>query len=76
MDPSTVTRHARHLGYPDITPKPSATDWKAVQAYYDEGHSIAECRDRFARAAKKGPEGTAAKCLLSRLIALLVSAHS
>jgi len=47
VDPSTVTRHARHLGYPDVKARPSATNWKAVQAYYDEGHSIAECRDRF-----------------------------
>jgi len=47
VDPSTVTRHARYLGYPDVMSRPSATNWKAVQAYYDEGHSIAECRDRF-----------------------------
>jgi DNA-binding CsgD family transcriptional regulator len=44
---STITRWARVLGFPDVRPRPSATDWPAVQGYYDEGHSIDECRERF-----------------------------
>jgi DNA-binding CsgD family transcriptional regulator len=44
---STVTRHARLLGYPDARRRPSPRDWDEVQAYYDRGHSIDECRDRF-----------------------------
>jgi DNA-binding CsgD family transcriptional regulator len=47
IDPSTVTRHARFLGYPDGHRRPSATDSGAVQAFYDEGHSIDECCARF-----------------------------
>jgi DNA-binding CsgD family transcriptional regulator len=47
ISPSTVTRHARLLGYPDARRRPSITDWSRVQAYYDEGHSIDECRLRF-----------------------------
>jgi hypothetical protein len=47
VDPSTVTRHARLLGYPDVRPRRSSIDWNAVQGYYDEGHTIDECRDRF-----------------------------
>lgn len=47
VDPSTVTRHARLLGFPDVHPRKSTIDWKAVQAYYDEGHTIDECRARF-----------------------------
>jgi DNA-binding CsgD family transcriptional regulator len=47
VDPSTVTRHARLLGYPDVHPRRSSIDWDAVQGYYDEGHTIDECRDRF-----------------------------
>jgi len=47
VDPSTITRHARRLGWPDRTLRLSPIDWKAVQAFYDEGHTIAECRVRF-----------------------------
>jgi DNA-binding CsgD family transcriptional regulator len=44
---TTVTRYARLLGFPDAIERPSATDWNAVQAYYDEGRTIQECRERF-----------------------------
>lgn len=47
VDPSTITRHARLLGYPDVHPRRSSIDWNAVQGYYDAGHTIDECRDRF-----------------------------
>jgi hypothetical protein len=47
VDPSTITRHARLLGCPDVHPRRSEVDWDAVQAYYDEGHTIDECGDRF-----------------------------
>lgn len=47
VSPSTITRHARILGYPDARRRPSITDWSSVQAYYDEGHTIDECRERF-----------------------------
>lgn len=58
---STVTRRARALGFPDVAPPTSATDWRAVQTLYDAGHSIDECRARFgfsyaawAKAARRG----------------------
>ena len=47
VDPSTVTRHARLLGCPDVHPRRSSIDWNAVQKYYDAGHTINECGDRF-----------------------------
>jgi hypothetical protein len=47
VSPSTVTRYARKLGYPDARKRRSPTDWAAVQRYYDEGHTIDECRARF-----------------------------
>jgi DNA-binding CsgD family transcriptional regulator len=47
VSPSTVTRYARILGFPDAVQRPSKTDWKAVQAYYDEGRTIEECRQEF-----------------------------
>lgn len=47
VDPSTITRHARLLGFPDVHPRRSPIDWNAVQRYYDAGHTIDGCRDRF-----------------------------
>jgi DNA-binding CsgD family transcriptional regulator len=47
VSPSTITRHARLLGFADARRRASITDWSAVQRYYDEGHSIDECRERF-----------------------------
>jgi uncharacterized protein YerC len=44
---STVTRTARVLGFQDKVVHPSATDWDAVQIYYDAGHTIDECKARF-----------------------------
>jgi predicted transcriptional regulator len=44
---STVTRYARLLGLPDAVQRPSTTDWSAVQRFYDEGHTIDECKKRF-----------------------------
>ncbi|MGI8945845.1 MAG: HNH endonuclease [Thermoleophilaceae bacterium] len=47
VDPSTVTRYARSLGFPDATRRASHFDWAEIQEYYDAGHSIRECRERF-----------------------------
>lgn len=47
VNPSTVTRWARKLGFPDASPRPSHFDWKAIQEHYDAGHTIDECRERF-----------------------------
>lgn len=47
LSASTVTRHARLLGYPDARRSTSVTDWTRVQAFYDDGHSIDECRAKF-----------------------------
>jgi len=47
ISPGTVTRHARLLGFPDARRRASSVDWGTVQAYYDQGHAIDECRARF-----------------------------
>jgi DNA-binding CsgD family transcriptional regulator len=47
VNPSTVTRYARKLGFPDARKRPSPFDWQAIQEYYDDGHTIDECRERF-----------------------------
>jgi hypothetical protein len=44
---ATVSYHARNLGKPRDERCNRRYDWRAVQAYYDEGHSIAQCRERF-----------------------------
>ena len=47
IDPSTVTRHARALGFADAVHRRSQFDWRALQEYYDAGHTIRECRAKF-----------------------------
>ena len=47
IDPSTVTRHARALGFPDVVRRRSSFAWAAIQEYYDKGNTIGECRARF-----------------------------
>lgn len=45
--PSTITRWARIFGFADKVPRPSPTDWRAIRDYYDQGHTIEECREQF-----------------------------
>jgi len=47
VDPSTVTRYARLAGISDARTRQSLFDWAAIQAHYDAGHTIDECRERF-----------------------------
>jgi HNH endonuclease/Helix-turn-helix domain of resolvase len=44
---STVCYHARHLGYGADARFGTRYDWKAIAAFYDEGHSVNECMGRF-----------------------------
>jgi DNA-binding transcriptional ArsR family regulator len=47
LSKATVTYHARRLGEPIDARFARRYDWQAIQAYYDEGHTPAECRERF-----------------------------
>jgi DNA-binding transcriptional ArsR family regulator len=47
LSKATVSYHARRLGEPIDARFARRYDWSAIQAYYDEGHSPAECRERF-----------------------------
>jgi DNA-binding CsgD family transcriptional regulator len=47
VDESTVSIHAIRLGYRARMAKPKIYDWTAIRAYYEEGHSTRECRERF-----------------------------
>ena len=44
---STVVYHLRRAGEQPDDRFNRRYDWKEVQAYYDQGHSVAECRARF-----------------------------
>jgi DNA-binding CsgD family transcriptional regulator len=44
---STVCHHARKLGVPARDKFAKRYDWAEIQRYYDEGHSVRECRMRF-----------------------------
>jgi len=47
LSKATVSYRARRLGEPIDERFARRYDWAAVQAYYDEGHTPAECRERF-----------------------------
>ena len=44
---ATVSYHARRLGAPIDSRCARRYDWRAVQEYYDRGHSIRECQAKF-----------------------------
>jgi DNA-binding CsgD family transcriptional regulator len=44
---STVTYHARGLHQPIDERCARRYDWSVIQAYYDLGHSLRDCRERF-----------------------------
>jgi DNA-binding transcriptional ArsR family regulator len=44
---ATVSYHAKQLGARGSPACGRRYDWDEIQAYYDAGHSIAECRRRF-----------------------------
>jgi hypothetical protein len=44
---STVSYHARRLGHAPNPRFARRYDWSAVQAFYDEGHSIRQCAREF-----------------------------
>jgi transposase-like protein len=47
VTPTTVCYHARKLGIPASGKYAPRSDWDAIEAYYDAGHSVRECQARF-----------------------------
>lgn len=45
VTPPTVSYYLRRLGVPRQSQ--GRYDWREVQAYYDEGHSVRDCVERF-----------------------------
>jgi DNA-binding transcriptional ArsR family regulator len=74
----TVSYHAKRLGVPGSPACARRYDWAEIRAYYDAGHSIAECQRRFgfakqawAAAARRGavvarPQATPLEEMLTR----------
>src|SRR3954468_21702980 len=44
---STVAYHAARLGLPSNPRCARRYDWAEIQRYYDAGHSVAGCQERF-----------------------------
>jgi DNA-binding CsgD family transcriptional regulator len=47
LSPSRVSRMAARLGHAPAASRSSRFDWPAIQAFYDEGHTLRDCRERF-----------------------------
>ncbi len=47
ISPATVSYHKERLGYTMKRECARRYDWRAVQAFYDEGHTRTECQARF-----------------------------
>jgi hypothetical protein len=47
VTPTTVGYHARKLGIPPSRKYAPRGDWAEIQRFYDAGHSVRECQDRF-----------------------------
>lgn len=43
----TICHHARRLGHAPSQKFNRRYDWAEIQRYYDEGHTVRECRERF-----------------------------
>jgi hypothetical protein len=46
ISPGDVSRRAAQLGLP-MQKHARRFDWKAIQAFYEAGHTLAECREQF-----------------------------
>jgi hypothetical protein len=44
---SVVSRRALRLGYRFRSGPPRRYDWEAIREFYEAGHTVRECRDRF-----------------------------
>jgi 5-methylcytosine-specific restriction endonuclease McrA len=47
LSKSTISYHARRLGLPIDERFNRRYDWSVIQQFYDEGHSVRECQERF-----------------------------
>ena len=63
---STVSYHKRRLGHSLDVRCNRRYDWDAVQRFYDAGHSITECQERFGFARKTFTDAAARGAVTTR----------
>jgi hypothetical protein len=63
---STVSYHKRRLGHSIDTRCNRRYDWDLVQRFYDAGHSITECQERFGFARKTFMDAAARGAIKTR----------
>jgi hypothetical protein len=63
---AAVSYHARQLGVERRGECARRYDWAEVQRYYDEGHSVAECRRRFGMANRTFTEAVRRGAIVTR----------
>ena len=66
ITPATVSYHARALGLPVRSECARRHDWDAIQAYYDTGYSMRECRLRFGFSSKTWADAIARGAIVTR----------
>jgi len=59
---STVSYHQRRLGEPIDSRCNRRYDWAAVQCFYEEGHTITQCQERFGFARKTFMDAVCPNC--------------
>lgn len=67
---STVSYHARRLGHPVDERGARRYDWTAVQRYYDEGNSVADCVAHFGFSRQTWSAAVQRGAVVSRAYAL------
>jgi DNA-binding CsgD family transcriptional regulator len=63
---STVSYHKRRLGQPIDARCNRRYDWTTVQSFYDEGHTITQCQQRFGFARKTFMDAVRRGVLITR----------
>jgi DNA-binding CsgD family transcriptional regulator len=66
LSKATVSYHARRLGAPVDTRCARRYDWRAVQEYYDRGHSVRDCIARFGFSSQTWHSAVARGAIVAR----------
>jgi hypothetical protein len=66
ISPGTVGYHARRRHLPSSPACGRRYDWAEIQRYYDAGHSISECQQRFGFARKAWADAARRGAVVSR----------
>jgi transposase-like protein len=66
LTPATVSHHARALGITTRSECARRYDWSEVQRYYDEGHSVADCRRHFGMANRTFTDAVRRGAIITR----------